>query len=254
MDVTLINGMFVRAVGPPSGCMLVFIHAFADSGQSFLPLFDTPLARRFRLVAVDLAGFGASPRREDIRTLAEHGQAIVTVVDNLAGTQPVGLVAHSVASMIAVEATQRLGPRFAGLFSIEGNLTADDAYFSGRAADFEDPQAFKRRFLDDVWEMAQTRRIFRHYFAMAMGADAVAMWHLGRDARRLSVEDGPGRAYDRIRPSLYYWSVENTTAASREWIERSGLAHRCFTGSSHWPMSDQPEATAQAIEAFYADL
>jgi hypothetical protein len=44
MDVTVANGLFIRTAGPPAGRMLLFLHAFADCGLTFVPLFDTPLA------------------------------------------------------------------------------------------------------------------------------------------------------------------------------------------------------------------
>jgi uridine phosphorylase len=78
-----------------------------------------------------------------------------------AHARTVGLVAHSVASMIAVETVPRLGVPFGGLFSIEGNLTAEDAYLSGRAADFDDADKFKQHFVDHIWTMAQTHPVMR---------------------------------------------------------------------------------------------
>jgi pimeloyl-ACP methyl ester carboxylesterase len=153
--------------------------------------------------------------------------------------------------MIAVEAAASLGGQCGGLFSIEGNLTADDAYFSGRAAAFDDPVLFKQRFLDDVWNLGQTRAILRRYYAAAVLADPIAMWSLGRDAKRLSICDAPGQAYRSVRPSLYYWSPANTPETTRHWISTSGLDQRQFANASHWPTVDQPDETARAIAAFY---
>jgi pimeloyl-ACP methyl ester carboxylesterase len=226
MDVALANGLFIRTDGSPAARTLLFVHALADSGLAFVPLFDTPLVERFRLVAVDLAGFGASPRQDNVLTIAQHAEAIATLARSLRAAGPMGLVGHSVGSMIAVEAASRLGELFGGLFSIEGNLTADDAYFSGRAAEFDDACAFKQRFLDDLWNLAQTRNILRRFFAAAVSADPVAMWELGRDARRMSTGDAPGRAYQRVRPSLYYWSPANTAETTRRWIAKSDLDQR----------------------------
>ena len=192
MEVALINGQFVRMAGPLGGGTLVLLHAFADSGLAFTPLFATPIADRFRLIAVDLAGFGASPPCDSVRTIADHAQAVVALVASLPALGRVGLVAHSVGSMIAAEAVPHLGARFAGLFSIEGNLTAEDAYFSGRAADFADPLVFKQTFLDDLWNMGREQLALRRYFAGAVLADPTAMWELGRDARRRSIDDTPG--------------------------------------------------------------
>ena len=216
-----------------------------------MPLFDTPLAQHFRLVAVDLAGFGASPRQDGVLTIAQHAETIVALARSLSAAGPIGLVGHSVGSMIAVEAATRLGEQFGGLFSIEGNLLAADAYFSGRAADFDDPCLFKQCFLDDIWEMAQTRNILRRFFAAAVMADPIAMWQLGRDARRMSTGDAPGRAYRHVRPSLYYWSPANTAEATRQWIANYDLDQRQFADASHWPTVDQPNETARAIASFY---
>src|SRR5512134_1834641 len=123
MDIALADGMFIRMAGPSSGRTLLFVHAFADCGLAFAPLFDTPLTESFRLVVVDLPGFGASPRRDDVGTIAQHAKAIAKFARSLSPPGPIGLVGHSVGSMIAVDAASRLGDRFGGLFSIEGNLT-----------------------------------------------------------------------------------------------------------------------------------
>jgi pimeloyl-ACP methyl ester carboxylesterase len=184
MDIALADGMFVRMAGPASGRTPLFVHAMADCGLAFTPLFATPLVEAFRLVVVDLPGFGASPRQNEVLTISQHAEAIVTLVRALDLSGPIGIVGHSVGSMIAVEAASRLDERFGGLFSIEGNLTAEDAYFSGRAADFDDPHGFKQRFLDDLWNMGQAQTILRRFHGTATMADAVAMWSLGRDARR----------------------------------------------------------------------
>ena len=251
MEVALINGLFVRMAGPPGGRTLILLHAFADSSLAFAPLFATPLADRFRLVAPDLAGFGASPPRQNVRTIADHAEAVAALVASLPMPGPVGLVAHSVASMIAVEAVPSLGVRFAGLFSIEGNLTAEDAYLSGRAADFDDADKFKQHFVDHIWTMAQTHPAMRRYFAMAVVADPAAMWQLGCDARHRSAGDDPGQAYRRVQPSLYYWSRASTPETTARWIAQSDLKRRQFTNASHWPMVDRPEETAEAIAEFF---
>jgi hypothetical protein len=134
-----------------------------------------------------------------------------------------------------------------------GNLTAEDAYFSGRAADFDDPSAFKRRYLDYLWTIAQAQPILRRFYGTVTMADAAAMWSLGCDARRLSIGDAPGRAYLKVLPSLYCWSPDNTAETTRDWIARSAIAQRQFDGS-HWPMVDQPNAAAQAIRLFFSDI
>lgn len=252
MRIVALDNVLLRSGGPENAPAIVCLHGFADSGDMFRPLFDTELADRYRLLAVDLPGFGASPGRESVGTISEHAEALAALLDKAAPDGRIGLVGHSVASPIAVETVARLAKPPLGLVSIEGNLTAEDAYFSGLAADYESPSAFKAAFLERVWEMARTQPILRRYHAGAVMADARAMWHLGRDAKRVSVGDRPGQALAAVSvPILYYWSPDNTAEATRDWIAASGIANRQFSGSSHWPSVDQPEDTAEVIMAFF---
>ena len=99
--------------------------------------------------------------------------------------------------------------------------------------------------------MAQTQPILRRFHGAMTQADAVTMWTLGRDARRLSVGDAPGQAYLRVRPSLYYWSPLTTADSTQGWIARSGIANLQFVNAGHWPTIEQPAATARAIQSFF---
>ncbi len=66
------------------------------------------------------------------------------------------VIAHSVASVIASLAARHPDSGIHTIISLEGNLTAADAYFSGMAADYENPIAFHDAFLVRLDEMAQS--------------------------------------------------------------------------------------------------
>lgn len=255
MQIAVIDNVLLRLDGPEHAPTIVCLHGFADSSEMFRPLFETELVQRYRLLAVDLPGFGASPGQEAVGTISEHAEALAALLVRAVPGGRIGLVGHSIASPIAIETIDRLPQRPLGLFSIEGNLTADDAYFSGLAADYESSVAFKQAFVDRIWEMAQSQPILRRYHGTAVMAEARAMWRLGRDAKRISVGDGPGQAFAAVPvPTLYYWSPDNTPKTTRDWIAASGLANRRFSESSHWPSIDQPAATAGAIMEFFDSL
>ena len=247
-----VDGALLRIVGSDDAPTLMLLAGFPDNGYLFEPLFSHELARRYRLVAIDLWGFGASPARDDCGTIAEHARALAALISTYVPDRPVGLVGHSIAATIWVQVAAVLGDRIGGLFSIEGNLTPDDAFFSGKAADYGDPYEFKRGFLEQVWELGLSSNTMRRYYAGAAVANATAMWALGRDAKRISVGDEPGRSYKEMaQPSLYFWSKESTPKATRAWIEQSGIDHQIYTGAGHWPTIDQPEVTATAIAGFF---
>jgi len=248
----VVDGALLRIVGPEDAPTLMLLAGFPDNGYLFEPLFSHELAKRYRLVAIDLWGFGASPRRDDAGTVADHARALTALITSYVPERPIGLVGHSIAAAIWVQAAAALGDRVGGLFSIEGNLTPDDAFFTGKAADYGDPHDFKRNFLEQVWELGLSSNTMRRYYAGATVADAVAMWNLGRDAKRISVGNEPGQSYKEMaQPSLYFWSKESTPEATRAWIERSGIANQLYTGAGHWPTIDQPEVTAKAIAGFF---
>jgi pimeloyl-ACP methyl ester carboxylesterase len=72
--------------GPP----VVFIHGNSSSSRVFSRQLDGPLGQRFRLIAVDLPGHGASDDAEDpsAYSLPGYGRAVRAVLDALGMTRP----------------------------------------------------------------------------------------------------------------------------------------------------------------------
>ena len=44
-------------------------------------------------------------------------------------------------------------------------MTAEDAYFSGQAVNFNTPQEFKNLFINKIWAKGENNEIFRTYFS-----------------------------------------------------------------------------------------
>jgi len=253
VDIIVRKNSLLRCAGSHENQTLLLLPGFADNGTMFMGLFDTPLADRFRLIAVDLPGFESSPRDADIGTLHDYGAYVADLATDVAPNRPVGIAGHSVASIIAVLACERLQRRAAGLFSIEGILTSSDAYFSGNAAEHADPSTFKTAFLEDVWARVHAQPILRRYHSSVMMADSVSMWQLGNNAKRMSAVDQPGQQLLALKSrKLYYWSPVNTPDTTRQWIEaHPQLPSRQFHNASHWPTVDQPIETARAMFDFF---
>ena len=253
MDISIVEGTYLRSAGAANAPLLFLVHAFAETSFCYRQLAECGLDQRFRLVAPDLWGFGATPRDPQVRTVDDYARALARLIRTFAQERPVGIVAHSIAAAIAVGVVDELAGQVSGLFSIEGNLTADDAMFTGRAAQFDDADAFKASFLEAIWQMGRTMPALRHYYASAHIADARAMWHLGRDAVEVSKNNRLGEAFKTAPcPSRYYWSKQTTPAATQKWIYASGIDHEEYADAGHWPMIERPSATAEAIHTFFA--
>lgn len=222
---------------------MILIAGFGDNRSVFDPLLQTKLEQAYRLAAIDLPGFGAPPLRG--RTTL---QLLAEFVDAQARRLKARTVlAHSVASIIASMAALRAGSPIDTILSLEGNLTADDAYFSGMAAAFDGPDEFRAAFLARLAAMARTDANIERYRTAVESADAKALWELGVDAHAFSATQTPGDVLARARSVAYFYNPANISAASLAWLERSTLRRVCLDGASHWKCFDQPDLLAERI-------
>jgi pimeloyl-ACP methyl ester carboxylesterase len=250
VTIEVLDGLLLRVAGGP-GPAIWLVHGFGESSRSLEPLFTTPL-RSFAVFAPDLPGFGASPPRPGVASLDALADVVADMIRRRTPDGAVCLVGHSLGGPIAVGTARRLGDRVRGLFSIEGNLTEADAYFSGQAAQYDDADVFKREFTESIWRMAGESRAVRRYFASLAFADAETLWRLGRDAAAASRDDALGAAYRALRcPTLYYWGAASTTEATRRYLRDHAIVNQEFTGSSHWPTVDIPDEAGNVIGEFF---
>lgn len=255
MRIEILDNVFVRRFGDFEAPKLICLHGFGDNSHMFVPLADTHLVKQFELVAVDLPGFGASPRNPSVNSIEEFAKSMVDLASFVSPGQAVGLIAHSVASVIAVAMVEMMTIAPLSVFSIEGNLTAADAYFSGQAADWDSASAFKNAFAEQIWDSSKESEDLRRYFGGVVMADADAMWALGKDARRVSTNDAVGKAFQALEiPTLYYWNSKTTTASTREFIAEHSLNNQQYEAESHWPTVASPDTTAAAIDKFFSNV
>ena len=223
---------------------IILVAGFGDGADMFELLRETELASRYRLVPLDLPGFCGVPALEGPTTLAR----LADVVHDTASRESARiLVAHSVASIIASLAARR-EPRIADrIVSLEGNLTAEDAYFSGTAADYPDPIVFREAFLARLDALSVEQPLLRRYRQTVAQADPRALWELGRDARRFSEENVPGDVLSEAAEVCYLYNPENCPEASLDWLDRNPMPRIVMEGASHWPSVDQPDLLSETI-------
>ncbi|HEX6290954.1 MAG TPA: alpha/beta fold hydrolase [Herpetosiphonaceae bacterium] len=88
---------------------LVLIHGFSGASISFQPLL--PLARRYRILALDLRGHGRSDRPADGYTVAQMADDIAAALDALGVDKPVVVVGSSAGGFVATELALRYPDR-----------------------------------------------------------------------------------------------------------------------------------------------
>lgn len=227
---------------------ILMIAGFGDNAGMFDGLRTTRLADQYQLVPLNLPGFGA-PALQTETTLDALGSFVAKCAEEIEADI---ILAHSVASIIACLAAGRPGTPLKTLLSLEGNLTADDAYFSGTAADFADPDSFRAAFLKRLKEMGKSNPILNRYHDATTSADPMALWQLGCDARRISASTIPGEMFDAFDSAVYFFNPDNCPTSSLEWLEKNELSAVRLPGASHWASIDQPEVLSEAIlDALY---
>ena len=138
------------AIGGEGGPTLVFIHGWTCDRSYWseqLPYF----VRGHKVIAVDLAGHGASGAERDDYTMRSFGEDVAAAVGD---EESVILIGHSMGGPVALQAARLLGDRVLGIVAVDSlNDTGgpvpepaaiDVGSIDGRLADL-DPAAFRPR-------------------------------------------------------------------------------------------------------------
>jgi len=243
MPTSVVDGCAVhtRGAGTP---VVVGLPGFTDSVASWRPLVDV-LARRLGTAVIELPGLSHPIPRPDSSSLDQFADRIARVVGHR-WSAPVVLVGHSLGSVLAVRAAHRLAGQCEAIVSIEGNLTADDAFFTGQAAGFDDAEAFKAHLAGQARRLAAEGRAPASFADSIGAADAHTVWTLGREV----AECGTGvRFGEELRRApcrtLYLWSARTAAPASQEFLHH--LTHEELGLGHHWPWLVDAERVAERI-------
>ena len=220
---------------------ILLIAGFGDGPSAYAPLVHSALVKRYRPVPVDLPGFAGTAPFEGPTTL----ERLAGVVDRAAEREGArAVIAHSAASIIASLAARRSPTKIEIILSLEGNLVAEDAYFSGTAADYGSASEFKAAFLARIDEMAEDQPALSRYRSVVATANARALWELGCDVRRFSAQQVPGDVLLETPHVWYLYNPANCPEASLEWLSRNAIRAVQLEGAGHWAAMDQPDTVA----------
>jgi pimeloyl-ACP methyl ester carboxylesterase len=240
-----IDPVSLRTHGPEHGEGILCIAGFGDDSTMFEPLVATDLCSSFRLVTVDLPGFGEEPQISGRSATLSDLADFVTAVATQASAESV--LAHSAGSVVVGLAATAPGSTIRTVISLEGNLTKADAYYSGLAAEFDTPEGFRQALLARLDPASEVDPLVSRYRSRVAQADAHALWVLGNDVAAYSKRRPPGELLLEVSRVHYIYNPSNCAESSLAWLARSGLPATQLHGASHWPTLDAPERVAQAV-------
>lgn len=246
MPTSIVDGCAVHAHGAGTPAV-VGLPGFTDSAVSWQPLVDA-LATQLEIAVIELPGLGhpvPDPTPGNLDQLAER---VARVVDHRWNT-PVVLVGHSLGSVLAVRAAHVLAGRCRAIVSIEGNLTAEDAFFTGQAASYDSAEDFRAELAGQARGLAAEGRAPVSFADSIAAGDAHTMWTLGREVAAC----GSSFGIELLRapcPTLYLWSARTTSAASQEFLRGHRLTHEELGLGHHWPWLADTGRVAERIVRF----
>ena len=268
-----VNGQQLHVIeeGQPNRQVALLIHGWSSSWYAMSPLLGL-LGQRFRAIAVDLPGYGESPRLQQRTTIPQYADLLAEFIAQVSDG-PVVLIGHSMGGMtsvtlalrhpILVERMVLLGPTITGKLSTYINMVVSPITVLERfgLGDFI-VSAVERAFVG-----ISDRFMRPASFAERTGITQADYKRIRDDARRpgqgrvraecfiaMRDNDLSGQLHNVEQPALVIWGAEDNTVPLRdagvvadEWPEAD---LRILPKAGHWPQFEATETTRRLVAAY----
>jgi pimeloyl-ACP methyl ester carboxylesterase len=233
------------------GKIVLLLHGWGDSAAGFSGL-GKSLAKHFRVVAIDLPGFGGTEAPKDVWGLDEYAQFVAHFLQKVELKQPYLLVGHSNGGAIALrglgsgvlQADKLVLLASAGIRGVYKGRVKALRYLTkfGKALTMPLPKRVKNKL----------RRTVYH----TVGSDMLVAEHLQETFKKVVTDDVRADASRLTLPALLIYGEEDE--ATPVWFGRT--LHELIPGSnleilpeaSHFVHHDRPAEVTKAIEEFAA--
>jgi pimeloyl-ACP methyl ester carboxylesterase/CRP-like cAMP-binding protein len=268
-----INGQNIHVIeeGTPGRQVALLIHGWSSSWYAMYPLIGL-LAQRFRVIAVDLPGYGQSARLPERTTIPQYADLLAELIARVSDG-PAVLVGHSMGGMTSVTLALRhpvlvermvlLGPTITGRLSNYINAVVSPITLLERFGLGSFIVSFVERGI-----VGLSDRIMRPAsFAERTDITQNDYVRLREDARRpgqgkvraecyyaMRANDLSGQLAKVELPALVIWGAEDNTVPLRdagviadEW---PAADLRILPKAGHWPQFEAPQTTRRLIAAY----
>lgn len=239
----IIEGQAVNYYEEGKGPILLIVHGWKNNVSHFRPL-ASKLSSKYRIVAVDLPGFGGSSANRGY-TIDDYAEFLAKFVDKINIDKLTGLIGHSMGGQISVVAVARglLKPKNLVLLSSAGirnksKLKKRALRLTAKPLRKLVPDKVKDRFYKKI-ESDYSSRLSEIEKAIL---DSVLARDVQLDAKQIT------------QPTLLVYGVEDTSTPPtdgeifRKLIKNSQL--ELINGAGHQLHTENTEQIANMIESF----
>ena len=230
--------------------VLLLIHGLGCSLNYWDCVFGAPEFSHYRILAVDLPGFGLSEKPEDYDySLSSQGRLVFELLQALQ-IQTFDLVGHSMGGAIAILMALQHPKRIRKIVTIEPNLLASNAKLSrqivkySEAAFIESYEAFRLSAIDTVkhWFVNVRRQDLDDYIAEILKTTAISMYRSASSLLDETAEPGLTGSFCRMNIPRHFVIGEETIKikAVPDEFRDSGVNTVIVPGVGHMMMVDNP--------------
>jgi pimeloyl-ACP methyl ester carboxylesterase len=246
----VVNGLLTTYDDRGSGSRtVVLVHGWADSHKTFGNL-QTELSKTYRVVALDLPGFGGTDASMDTWDLDNFAAFIAAFLQKTAINKPFAFIAHSNGGAVAIRGLARevIQAEKLVLLASSGIRNRDKARKqlfkavakAGKAVTFALPRSTRLKLRRKLYKVA--------------GSDMLVAEHLQKTFKKTVGQDVQADAARLRLPTLLLYGSKDTDTPIiygkllQEAIAGSKLA--IIKGAGHFLHHDQSDKVNQAIKEF----
>lgn len=247
----IVDNLALRYRDEGKGPVVVLLHGWGQELTTF-DHFAAELSKHFRVIRLDLPGFGQSQRPDSVWGVLSYVKLVRNLLNKLNIEQPFALIGHSFGGRIAIKGTA------SGILMAKKLVCIDSAGIN--SSNSIRNLSFKAVAKAGKWALklplfAPLRKPLRRKLYSAAGAtdylDAGPM----REIFLKTIKEDLRDEAKKIRiPTLFIWGEDDTVtplAEAREMSNRiSASVVRVVKEAGHFSYLDQPEKVASLTQEF----
>lgn len=223
--------------------LILFLHGLGCSKNNFHLAWQQPALSPYRLLAVDLPGFGRTPPPQHFGYSMEAYAELCAALIHQQRHYRLHLVAHSMAGAIALLLPDTILDQLCSFTSVEGNLIAEDCRLFSEKISALSYDEFRASY----WPTLVTSQ--HHLPPEAMDLDScssTAIYHSARSLFRISQQPKLLQRFLALGDKAHYLygaHHHSLPVLSRLPANRTTAIAHC----GHFPMQENPQAFYAAI-------